>query len=511
MELGEVRKNALHQMAQQYTDRRSSSFLPISSIKSAPAQRRGRYITIVTAILAVAIAGVAVFYALAPHSRPITSAQTPPQIIPALDDLACEQDITWSPDGTQIGILGYQRQCPLDDPGGYAYWPGRVDVYSVNSRKLLAQIQPDSSIIAALHLQPPAGATPAPSFGGDTSAPVITYTHLLWSPDGKSLALSFFVNTITGPPSPSSPPSQTIAGLWIATSQGSNPRIFSHLVAPGECACGPEWDLMTGVGITTSSAMFQSNSTSAWYVSPTLGAPATTYIWGPRDIVTGTHLLNASTVPSPPPLEPVGEPDGGASFTIWQPGIISAVTAYGDPSQQLSHIPGAQTFSTNFLVWSPDGRYVLNALALQWRLQAPGVPAPAAPTLRDFELAMAPVLPNRDAALAALLQRIPPTEPHTIGGTAATVAWNPNGRLLAVALPPPFTTGQSNTNQYHVDIYASASGKKVAEITPQFAARKATVGSQTYLRWSPGGSYLLVFDERLGVVSLVGSDQLPKA
>jgi hypothetical protein len=176
---------------------------------------------------------------------------------------------------------------------------------------------------------------------------------------------------------------------------------------------------------------------------------------------------------------PVGNPDGGDFFTPWQPGLATLVTATGNGSTSL---PGAYTWNTAFAAWSPDGRYVLDQVAIGGWFALPGRAGATHQTLAALWLEQLPPLQVRDAALVQILQA-------TISDLNTTmVAWEPGGRMLAAIEALGGST---------VELLDCVTGKRVASLLlppPQFAN---FLGGVTLLRWSPEGKHLFLFDPQL--------------
>src|SRR5205807_1144963 len=78
---------------------------------------------------------------------------------------------------------------------------------------------------------------------------------------------------------------------------------------------------------------------------------------GPKGTVIPGRLLPTQFLPAAPPLSPIGNPDGDASFMLWQPGLAQ-LTSSTDPSGTYR----IHSWSTSFAAWSPDGRYLINDL-----------------------------------------------------------------------------------------------------------------------------------------------------
>jgi hypothetical protein len=71
-------------------------------------------------------------------------------------------------------------------PNGYDYQAGVLHIYTAATGRLVQTILPDPAVQAMPGI-------PAPPADSGTTKTVINYTQILWSPDGKRLALTFFV------------------------------------------------------------------------------------------------------------------------------------------------------------------------------------------------------------------------------------------------------------------------------------------------------------------------------
>lgn len=519
----ERRLRAIRTMAQQNVaasaGRAASRTGPDSSdTASAPASlslaprgmrsRRGRLPLIVACVLALVIIAIVAVRAL--QSAPPSNVHAPGQLVIDLtkDGIQCPQDFAWSPDGARLAVIGYQRDCPTLDPRLYKSVPGIVGIYDSRRGVLLAKFQADQPIAAALHLQPVSDVTPVASAGGPDLSPIVEYTHLLWSPDGKRLALTFWMSIITSVQYTSngaSWTSTTINGLLLIDASGRHAQVLSHALGPGEPVKG-EWDVSARQLVSTPSG---AASASGPGIGPLFAVPALDYSWEPDGTLAGHTLLSASVLPPAPPLAPIGNPDGGRSFTIWQPGEVSLDNATFDTSgHERVYQPGTFVFTARLAAWSPDGRYLLTGDITSWRLRPAGVPAPSAETLRGLGLDRMPLLPVRDAALEAILDH-PPVPSLRSGGNPVSLAWSPDGRMLALPLLGTDSAGQPAPAHDRVAIYDCATGKPLARLAPAMLVTNAS-SSDSFMRWSPDSARLLFYDQQMGSLTIWGPGKLPQ-
>ena len=410
-------------------------------------------------------------------------------IVPSLHGLACLQDAAWSPNAQQVAALGYSDQCPNDDPSSYNYQSGVLQIYSAATGQLVHTLLPDATVLGLPGIpSPPSSIQPA-SANADTSKPVLDYTHVLWSPDGNQLALTFVIlrwntaGTITTP---------AFAGLVLVNADGTNERA-ALLNETSQQYSALRWDTTTlGWNVIAVQRGFGD------FVSMPLG---TSYSW-----TSGGRLMPSGMLTSPSsPTSPVGNPDGGNAFTIWQPSILQLFPEPGSPYIYTSY--------TAFLAWSPDGRYLIDSVSLRGIVHPVGEPAPA-PGELNLLLGQqnAPTMLIRDPAQQDLYVALTASSNSTDGASADDIAWSPNGRVLA-GMPDIVssieTSGSSDSAP--VTLYNSSTGKAVRTLQPQSFSRisaNSNAGSNSLLRWSADGSHLLVYSDQLGTITIWGPSSL---
>jgi len=349
------------------------------------------------------------------------------------ESIACLVDAAWSPDSRVIAALGYQSACY------HAGATGVLSLYDTHSRKLVGRLHPDEAIVHALDSS---GFLPAKHPSLMSPDPIyITYVHVAWSPDGKLLACTF--NTLS-----TQPPED---GVVLMPRDGGH----SQVLLQKQSATAPfyaEWDLARSRSVPFTPPA------SAFSFMPL--SPALAYRWGPDGTLVPETPLTHAGVPATPSPGPVGNPDGGPSFTIWQPGSVN-VTAMADSSRLYS-------WSTALVVWSPDGRYLVDGITLFGLLKPPGQRFPSAYTLILTRMNQVPLLPLRDKALLKVVD------------TATALAWSPYGHVLAA-----YHAGKS------VGLYDCRTGDRLAALALHDKGA-ASSKEPILLRWSPDGSRLLV-------------------
>lgn len=297
----------------------------------APQLRRQAAIT--GAVLVALLAILFSFYGAQAGSRVHALLFPPPppplQLRPQLAGMRCLLDAAWSPESARVALLGEQYDVVCPD-SSLAARAGLVLVYDANTAKALATIHADDLIIPSIK------AITNPQEADFTVAVALHYQHVLWSSNGKRLAVTFWADTgVIGTPQslPHGEPAN-IDGVLLVDTNGAHPRVLTSLAS----AYGPfetAWDLEAGRLLTTPGLSYDPNGFG-------MLTPALAYRWQADGTLapTGTPL-NTTTPPPAPPLGPVGLPDGASGFTIWQPGYVTAA-ALQQPqaSQAVQYLPG---------------------------------------------------------------------------------------------------------------------------------------------------------------------------
>ena len=150
----------------------------------------------------------------------------------------------WSPDSTLIAVLGYSQNC-----SPVASVPGLVNLYEARTSQLLRQLHPDEAIVQTLNrssgsVSEPSARMPQQKQGGG-SVPVISYLHVVWSPDTQRLAFTFHVAA----------PSPSLDGIVLMNRDGTQTQVLldqQNPLAPSSA----QWDLERRVLLTSKSFPF---------------------------------------------------------------------------------------------------------------------------------------------------------------------------------------------------------------------------------------------------------------
>ena len=383
----------------------------------------------------------------APSLKSLSLEQLP---VPAVNEIQCPVASAWSPDSSQVALLGYTQSCVQD-----VYVPAQVDLYNATTGAEVAHWSPDKTILQVLQKYP--GVSPSmendlarkPNYATDHGKPpTIRYQQMLWSSDHSHLALSFVaVNYVL-----------SYAGLLVVTKDG---KTTQFLLQPEQDNFLPTtplpllWDLRQG------------NVTALGALSPTLA-----YTWDAHGQLLPAVLPRQQTDLSTYANTAPGAPDGGGTFTIWQPGHLS-IPAFG-----------VFLWSTHFAAWSPDGRYMLANFSFSGLMEPPGQAFPQNEELTRLRSAGLPQIPVHDPSL--LIAAV---------GTQ-TLAWNPTATLLA-------TYEASGV----VNLYSCQTGHLLRQL-PAPGTNSFPTSFAPLLSWSPDGRHLQLSVALSGRMSVWGPSSL---
>lgn len=378
-----------------------------------------------------------------------------PQPVSLQDGLACLVDASWAPDSQQVAVLGYGQNCPL--------MPGpspslQVNIYNAGSHQLVKRMRLDPMIASAFkrHDSQPLGSA------------YVNLGNITWSPDGQGLAVSFSTD-VAG---------FVYDGVVLITSNGREQRVMLWQDNRQDATSSYlEWDLTRGAP----KVVYYSKqlTTSLQNVSIVNLPPAPAYRWGANGALEPVSRAENG---------PIGNPDGDPMFTVWQPGFVELQTQQPPDGPALP--VKFSTWSTQFTVWSPDGRYFIDQVNTTGRFVVPHRPIPSHQELAALGMDQLATLATRDKALAGIL-----VIAWSGQASEAYIAWRPDGRELAT-----YNAGQ-------IDIYDCATGRKLASLIPP-GKPSGLNGAETF-SWSPDGSRLMLSSPVWGALTTWGPGQLP--
>jgi hypothetical protein len=403
-------------------------------------------------------------------TKPSTPAPPPKPVTLDLSSIAtctqpgtcqsCLMDAQWSPDGARFAIL---KSCYLGrgtDPNN------AVLLFNAHTHSLVAQVTLQKTIVEEGKL---------PSVCAEGNGVNIQQTvnidarEVVWTADSQRLAIPFEYWNYQ----PEEMPGYCAhggPGVLLLNASGQLDRLLLRKDYHSETFTG--WDLQTGEPV-------ESDSLPA----------ALSYRWGADGKLTPVDTL--STTGAPPATSfshnPIGNPMGGATFSIWQSGSILLQEPTDQPSTQPPGAYDAYTFQSSFAAISPNGRYLTWSGAFGW-MEPKGREQPSAHDLDTFGLTDLPRLPIRDAALQKALLHLPQNG-------SAGVAWRPDGQMLVMTVPNCHgICGPREFGEKSLRILRSDTGQIALELTPPQgdAAGK--------LRWSADGKYLLLVHERDAII-----------
>jgi hypothetical protein len=516
-----LRIEALRNLAQQEDTQSSSAPSGVmgTSPTTPPAQftpghrsRKPLLIAAISALVLVAVSGGLIARAITSRSSSMATNSrqtfTSSTLHPGGNAAACPQDVAWSPDDATVAFLGYQLSCPMSNPAAYAYHAGIIVLYDVASGSVTSRIKPDPIITAALGIKPPTIATPdlfSLPGDNDTSQQVVDYQHLLWSSDGKQLVVTFSVLLTTGVTQSDAIITKLVEGVLSLSPSGGNAQVFSHTMARNEWYSGL-WNLETGAYIPASGSQSQQDSANTgWNATQALMPPAPAYQWD------GAGRLQATTASTA-----TGQTNGGKAFSVWQPGVARLISqVYSNDVQQPPQTlkTPVEVWEAPFAAWSANGAYLLAGSAIYgWRIAVPGQQTPNSATLARIGLENAPVLQPRDAALTTVLKSYHDLSQNPYGAQSPIyLAWSPDGKRLAMEAPVVGGQGQTSPEirVFAVRVYDCASGKLLGTLIPNLTVN-GEYSATAFLRWSPDGSRLLLYNPLLSGAQIWGSRDLPR-
>ena len=180
---------------------------------------------------------------------------------------------------------------------------------------------------------------------------------------------------------------------------------------------------------------------------------------------------------APPVSSPIGNPDGGSTFTPWQSGTLIALSQEVEPSQE--RLANIYTWLSAFSAWSPEGHYFVEAIELAGRLQPEGLPVPSSQELMSQQEASLPIFPVRDQGLEQVLVDMVQHQPGQGVSLTGSLSWRSDGRVLAVF----------GIDGINIDFFDCATGRLLGILQnpgSTYAIDNGIIG------WSPDGNWLLL-------------------
>lgn len=386
----------------------------------------------------------------------------------------CPAAVAWSPNSKEFALLGY-GSCDTRNTNTLADDQfGEVAVYDAASNSGSPLQRYDlQSVLEQQAL--PASITANPQ---DVCC-TFDYGALSWTPDGKSVAVDF--DGAASPSDTSAGPATRFAGLLLlpASAQGGEVRALLSLLPPLTTPPPPQ---PTRDPAAPYPARYWSVSTGQ--LVPQTIQPSLAYRWTGDTLTAPAPLADAPAVSPDAAPGASGNPDGGASFTLWQVGTLEV----SDCRDAAGHDSGCISLylKTPGSVWSPDGTveagqlFAYGALAMPFppRLDDPNIGGPS-----GFLSSPYPLLPVPDAGLRAVVA--------SLAYPDALVAWTPNGKHLASLSYS--SVGHGNDPYANaLTVYDCASGKRVASfVTPTVMSFDAGAWS---MAWSPDSQRLVVLN-----------------
>jgi hypothetical protein len=471
-------------------------------------RRRGRMLQIALAgVLLVAVVTALALH-FAPRGRTTSAARRPApplQLADAQARIGCPRDVTWSPDGSHIAVLGYAQRCPFYEPDQpFPIAPDAiVAVYDTASGRLAGEFHPDDLIRKTVTLPPSVQAFLATANVETKPRLGVELRHIRWLPDGKRLAVTGYFFLPSGPPVqndaglPSWPGALTDA-LLVADASGGQAQVATtpaHVLATPipitelgnqTMDTAVEWDLATMTPVALPATLAPSSPQGTL-------APALAYQWGP-----GGALSIRTPLGNAPAAEPIDAPDG-AWFSVWQPAVADEGIVFVGKSP-------LYRWWSEFAALAPDGRYLLDGGVIEWVVRPTGQPAdPVETSFTHTE--HAPLLPLRDAAMRTLFDDLTADGVANHGSASVLTAWRPDGKVLVAGA----AVGDPRNPRDAIRFYESAGGKLLSTLNVPARSLADVQGTEPRaMRWSPDGSRLFLLDPNLQLATIWGPGTLPK-
>jgi hypothetical protein len=410
-------------------------------------------------LIAASLSGCVSLGASAPTSgKPIPTKSPVPTSLRlnlAADGLYCATQVAWSPDSSFIALVGNAGNC---SGSGAGRTPGLLNIYSVATGKVVQKLLLDTTVLALPAISQQVAANTAA--GGVIST--LTYQSLTWTPAARALLMTFDLELL---PSPNACCTSIYGLLRLGATDPSLSMVWLDTTA-AHLAPLERWNLTSGMSDI-----------------PAVPAHSSAYQWN----------ADGTLAPVSSPGQPVGVPDGGQSFTVWQPRKLLFGTKSDKSAQAATVVPQDVAWMSATNPVSPDGHYYYPNMSNFGSLVPPSTQSAGAGE---------PVLQPHDHALVALAQQMMST-PSPSQNTSVIIGWRPDGSYLAAY--PPHAESPSPAD-YTTSIYDTVTGNLVKRVAPDFTGLGPSSGggegTNTPPLWSPDGSYLLVAEGLYGTVTI---------
>ncbi|HEX8981313.1 MAG TPA: hypothetical protein VF792_00965 [Ktedonobacterales bacterium] len=486
---GDARRAALRAMAQSSQQTTIDDSAPpsrpaptLTARFTPPPRSRWRLLVSgVSILVVVAVVGVVVANILG-LGRAHTAAPKPiTRLNMAGSGLTCVMSVAWSPDSTRIALLGSTGQ---DCGGSVSDFPSTlVAIYDARSGKLVSQLHPDTPVFGAPEVKAILNGAANP----DHAPGVANYNGITWAPDGQSLLTLFGVGIFQpANQSPNTGNSSAPAGvdglLRLHVSGAAQTTLWFDKPNPSFHLSGavtPRWDTVKGV--------------VEYVPQPTA---ATAYSWNADGSLTPMDATADG---------PVGQPDGGKSFTIWQTGQMQIAYQHDDQTGQETPVPQDILWGLQGQVVSSDGRYLYPYVGTIVSLVPPSTKQvyAKAPTFQPHDKAQ--------LALATQLTQLPLDAGLFNNYGQTQLSWRADGRVLA------YLSSQHQSNpsggmkdKTTISLYDTSTGALLKVLVPDVTGLQTTSFGNIAMAWSPDGSRLLYMDNTYGAITIWGPGALPK-
>lgn len=420
--------------------------MPAAVINARSQRGHTRLAVLVTtlAVVVVLIATVAArgLFPWQQHARPASNVTS---VNLAANNLFCPSYAAWSPNGQQVAVLAKFGACSNPDAGIITQ---NVVAILDTRGNLVRQIDIDTSI---------PGYTKA---GTPSSLVYPQFWGLVWALDGKQVMLPFWM--IAGPDNTSF---LAVSGVMVAPVDGQTVRAITSAAFYGY----DYWDIQANHVIHSNTNL----------------PIATAYQWS-----SDGKLIAA---PNPSTTAPVGNPSGGQSFTMWQPGTVS-----------LDRKKSVLSFNENMTILSPDDRYLIPVLGSGGELDS------AATDYAQGSDGEYHVVPRDKGLMAAAARLKDPADPYA---AQMSVAWRADGKLIAATDPNPLIDqvvanlgSDIPAASQSVTIFDSATGTKLLTLkTHPLANRLQIFGGltpQPALAWNAKGNRIFFLDTNFDTLTI---------